>query len=164
MFLGPKFVVARGKDPEGNDGTERTALNQGDIQHHNRLRDADTLRSAHQVLQTDTAMYYSARYIDLLVEHMHRKKLAEFVFCQRPISIWVLVSKSCESIISLVGHLGAQARLNRRASRAGRACRKPDRAAIRAPAIRVASGSVAGRSPRQNCGAGRVRPAGLTSQ
>ena len=100
----PEFVVARGKDPGGVDCTERSVLNQQEIEHHKRLRDAGIPRSVHQVLHTDKEMYSSHGGIDL--EHMHRGNLAEFVSGRGPVSIWVPVPSTGESI-SLVGYLGS---------------------------------------------------------
>jgi hypothetical protein len=100
----PEFVVARGKDPGGVDCTERSVLNQQEIEHHKRLRDAGIPRSVHQVLHTDKEMYSSHGGSDL--EHMHRGNLAEFVSGRGPVSIWVPVPTTGESI-SLVGYLGS---------------------------------------------------------
>jgi hypothetical protein len=70
----PEFVVARGKDPEGVDCTERSVLYQQKIEHHKRLRDAGIPRSVHQVLHTDKEMYSSHGGIDLEhIAHAQRK-------------------------------------------------------------------------------------------
>ena len=70
----PCFVVARGVDTKGEDCTERSVLNQVQVEHHKRLRDAGIPRSVHQVLHTDKEMYSSHGGIDLEhIAHAQRK-------------------------------------------------------------------------------------------
>jgi hypothetical protein len=101
----PCFVVARGVDTKGEDCTERSVLNQVQVEHHKRLRDAGILRTVHQVLHTDKEMYSSASGSND-PEDMNRQNLAKFVSGRGPVSIWVPVPKDDESI-SLVGYLGS---------------------------------------------------------
>jgi hypothetical protein len=102
----PGMEVSQGDEVgTGARCKERTVLNQTEVEHHARLRNAGVESTVHQILHTDKEMYSEpGKRKD--PENLNRNNLDLFVQGNGPLSIWVpLVGEG--KFLSLVGYLGS---------------------------------------------------------